>query len=473
MMSETNLVCDQAIFTSIRTPLGEGYRIIAASRHLRPDEKQAITRSSPSHDALCPPTDNTPGTFTNVLGAAFYSLPRGRLCVALSCYAGAEHTGRGGQRVYTHNLVFDKNDFPRCQYNPFAVLRAMVDAGLSSPQLKPPPVLPELELPITKPAGEVSPVALNAALDPAWRSYVLNALLVDRSLIVDVVDGWLEIAEALLMGVPGPMRAEISFGTGMRFSIGRCHRLLLLHDDPNVTRSRIAGRPVEYVDPALGQEPETPMSAWLSFVERHWTSGDVATLSRRTSRAFVNTDGTVRERVGRIYNDTDAIPETDTAKLLEVARDYLNGPKAEWEKDLVDELLNTTQCALLGRLNRMPWMEASRHWHAICALWRQSKECHNFAHPLAEQALTSAKAEHPTVAATAALELVSKVSAVVQEEHNTLVHNVLARLADWADRATDAQIEGLSDLCLRWRAARPQCPFVERIHQRCTAPATR
>ena len=72
--SATELACDQAIFTSIRTPMGEGYRIIAASRGLRPHEKQAITRSSPSHDSLCwTPAEeqNIPGR----LAAAFYKLP--------------------------------------------------------------------------------------------------------------------------------------------------------------------------------------------------------------------------------------------------------------------------------------------------------------------------------------------------------------------------------------------------------------
>ena len=87
-MSTATLTCDQAIFTSIRTPMGEGYRIIAASRGLRPEEKQAITRSSPSHDSLCWPADKGTEETENRYGAAFYPLPTGRFCVALSCYGG-------------------------------------------------------------------------------------------------------------------------------------------------------------------------------------------------------------------------------------------------------------------------------------------------------------------------------------------------------------------------------------------------
>ena len=69
LMSTAALNCDQAIFTSIRTPMGEGYRIIAASRGVRPEEKQLITRRSPSHGALCEVT----GGAEKALAAAGYA----------------------------------------------------------------------------------------------------------------------------------------------------------------------------------------------------------------------------------------------------------------------------------------------------------------------------------------------------------------------------------------------------------------
>jgi len=135
-MSEFKITCEQAIFTSIRTAMGEGYRIIASSKGLRPDEKQTITRNSPSHDALC---SDTPAF-------AFYSLPSGRLCAACSCFAGAEHTGRGGQRVYTHSAVFSAKSFEEFGYNPFHVLRAMQRDRVTEPKLNPQPILEELPL---------------------------------------------------------------------------------------------------------------------------------------------------------------------------------------------------------------------------------------------------------------------------------------------------------------------------------------
>ena len=120
----------------------------------------------------------------------------------------------------------------------------------------------------------------------------------------------------------------------------------------------------------------------------------------------------------------------------------------------------------------MPWDEASRYWNAICELWRQSNDGREFAHPLVEKTLTAAAAQHPTTAADAALELIRNIPAALQEQIDALIQSVLTRLADWAERAVDAQLELLPDLCPRWRAVRPNCPIVERIYQRSSTPAT-
>jgi len=487
-MSETTLACDQAIFTSIRTPTGDGYRIIAASKGLRPEEKQTITRSSPSHDALCRSAVETPDKPANVLGTAFYPLPSGRLCVALSCNAGAEHTGRGGQRVYTHNLVFDKNDFPACSYNPFIVLRAMAEAGMLAPQLKPAPVLPELQLAITESAGKVATMTLKSALGPGWRSYVLHALLDEQTVIVNIDDDWLGIAEALLIGVPGPLRAGVSFSAGLRFSVGRCHRLSLSRDDPNATRSRITGRAMQYVDPTGGNEPKAPTSAWLSFVERHWSSDDIAGLARRTSRPFTDVGPMGRDSLGRLYNEIDTAYQTDTAKLLSVIAAHLNEPEIGVETDIAAELAVKAQYVLVGRFTAMSWQQASQYWQTICTIWQKSEEGRLLAQPIVEHALRAATNEHPIVAAEAALKLATPQAHVGRGSmaasrtttrivHTNVIENVLTRMADWAENATSAELErlpysasSLDDLVSRWLAARPKCPVLERIRKRCGAP---
>lgn len=496
-MSTTTLICDQAIFTSIPTPMGEGYRIVATSRGLRPREKQAITRLSPSHDALCHPA----GEETDNYGIAFYTLPSGKLCVALSCCAGAEHTGRGGDRVYTHNVIFEADQFPRCTYNPFAVLRAMVKAGLNSPQLKPPPVLPELHLPmhdtVPETTGNIAVsqgssrregqcswgwgLELRRTLSAAWRSYVLDALLDGRSLIVNLTDGWLGAAEALFMGIPGPMRADVSFSVGLRFSVSRCHRLFFLRDEQGATKSRTAGRPIEYLEPAAQQEPTPEIGAWLSFVERHWSRGDTSRLSRRTSQPFSDLSATARERVGRVYNELDTIPHTDTAELLAVTVGHLGEPERGVETDIVAELVVTAQSTLLDRLDKMSWEEASRHWDMLCSLPWQSAEARLFVRPLIEQCLRVAARKHAAVAAHTALRIARRSASGEAgsdtmgpgTELSAVVDDVLTRLAEWAEGATDAEFVELSETSLdfeelvsRWQAVRPRCPIVQRLHQR-------
>ena len=112
------ITCDQAVFTSVRTPTGEGYRIIAASRGLTAEEKRAITQNAPSHNGLYDQS-------ASARAVAFYPLPTGRLCAACPCSAGSEHTGRGGTRVYTFSVIFAAEDFPAIRFNPFHIFRAI------------------------------------------------------------------------------------------------------------------------------------------------------------------------------------------------------------------------------------------------------------------------------------------------------------------------------------------------------------
>jgi hypothetical protein len=292
--------------------------------------------------------------------------------------------------------------------------------------------------------------------------------------------------EAMLMGVPGPLRAEISFAAGLRFSVGRPHRLSLLRDDQGVVKSRVAGRQMQYVDPETVGEPPTSISTtgtdgrtagfeWLSFVGRHWNSADTVGLADRTSRDFPDVGEGGRERIGRIYNHIDSIPGTDTASLLSITDRYLSGPENGVETDIAIELIVEAQRAVFERLNSMPWGEAKQHWHALVQLWQQSDEGRVFAEPMIENALRVAGAEHPITAAAAALDLARALpyaaaggKVAVESGHAAILESALTHLAEWADRAPDTELEKLPDLCAQWRLVRPACPILERIRQRCS-----
>jgi len=470
-MFTKTIACDQAIFTSVRTPMGEGYRIIAASRGLRPEEKQAITRFSPSHEALCPlePGATSPN---GVHAVAFYTLPTKRVCVACSCDAGEEQSGRGGLRVYTHNLVFDAADLETCGFNPFAVVRAMAELGLTTPQLKPPAVLDALDLPVPDSATSVPKTMLDNSLNTAWRKHVLESLLSDRSLVLNIGGDWLSIAEALLMGLPGPMREAVAFVAGLRFSVSRCHRLALLTDDPAQTKSRVAGRQVEYAEPASSEAPLANDSAWLLFVERHWSRGDLDGLAHRTSRPFASVSLEARERVGKLYNDIDAVPQTDTSVLLDNVLRHLGREQEGVEAGIVTELVVAAQRSLTDRFDRMPWDDAQQYWLPVVQAWRGSEEGCLFATPLVDRLLAQAERKHPTVAADAAFQLAQQGAATIEGlDTSALIERVLTRLANWAEQAVGRDLEQLPGLCNRWRAVRPTCPILDRVERRCTAVA--
>jgi hypothetical protein len=467
-MAPRTIPCDQAIFTSVRSPTGEGYRIIAVSKGMRPEERQTITRSSPSHDALCWADADSSTVHPDRYAASFYPLPTQRLCVAYSCHAGAEHTGRGGLRVYTHSLVFDETAFGLCAYNPFAVVRAMIEAGVATPQLRPPNILPVLDLAVSDAARTPPPVRLEDAIPSPWRVAVLQLLFEDRNVVVEVADRFAESTEALLLGIPGPLRSQVSFGAGLRFSIGRTHRLSLVSKDRQAANPRTAGHSIENVEPVRPCPHQPPSSAWCSFVERYWRTGDLRGLAARTSREYIDMSPPARERFGHLFNEIDAIPQMPVDKLIDRANSRLQQTIAGYEGEVVSELLGKAREALIAQVPRMPESELRLHWSAILSVWRLPGAGCSFAHPLVEKTLEVVSAKNPLLAAELAWEAAKNVPPQVQGRgFDSIIERLLQRLAEWADRAQRLDGQTVSRLCERWQTLRPQCPTLKRIRDRC------
>jgi hypothetical protein len=524
------VTCDQAIFTSVRGPMGEGYRIIAASRGLKPEEKQTITRFSPSHDALCrpagaadganlgagtrqephvgahrhatlaaavatrpriqrpsdalipraqlsPPADPVPGEENgSICAVSFYALPTGRLCVAYSRNAGAEHTGRGGQRVYTISVVMAANRFADFGFDPFQVVRAMEDAGLTEPQLKPSNALPEVEL-------QSPPHRTTAIHDVTVRhrhTPILAALLGNEGVVVNVGGGWLQSAEALMLSLPAPMRAAVGFSAGLRFSTGRAHRLQLLADENHTAKTRCAGQPMRYVDiesHANGSEDlpaadpaETPCPAWLAFVDRHWRTGNLAGLARRTSRPFTDVTAPAIERIGRMYNHIDAFPQAATPEVLTTAADHLQAATGGVEDEIRSELVACAQDELSKRYQAGPWSEIAPDWPRLVQLWRASAHGASFVEPLIARAVRRGLADAPLDTAEATLLITDNPPATADlTAHEVLLGEVVRRLAEWI--AAKRQAVGLPEqhpgpelhqrarcLSARWQSVGPRSP---------------
>ncbi len=445
--------------------MGEGYRIVAASRGLRSEEKQAITRLSPSHEGLCwkpaGPEDD-PDRYA----VAFYRLPTKRLCVAYSCYAGAEHTARGGHRVYTQNVIFSADDFAAYGFSAFQIVRAMALAGLTTPQLKPAVVLPEVYLPLDANAPG-KPASFPLTFSPPHRCQALQRMLEEHEIIVPVNDGWLASAEALLLGVPGPMRSQVSFAAGLRFSLSRRHRLYLFRDEKEASRSRITGQTVEYLDPEAA--PSDPSSAWVAFVERHWARADGEGLDRRTSRPFSDASETARERIGTLYNMMDAVPKATNPALMSIAADHLRAGPEGVEDEIRKELVAVTQQTLLRRLACVRWREAQPLWPQLLEIWREKDT--DFAQPLIEAALRSVVREDPLDAAEASLDLAANPPRLMDRtRHEQLIDEVLSSAA--SRLPSDANQNRLSRLYGRWKSLRPGHPALGQLAERCSTAQT-
>lgn len=485
-MSDDSLHCEQAIFTSIRTPTGEGYRVVSASGGLRPEDKQLITRMSPSHDALCAEHSETD---TEVAGVSFYAMPREQVCVGISRFAGAEHTGRGGMRVYTYNLIFDARELACVGFNPFVIVRSAVAAGLTDPQLKPAPMLPEVDLPVgtTFENGLPRSDSRNGLflLTGPWRIYALNRLLEGESILLNLPHGWLAAAETLLLGIPGPMRAGLSFSAGLKFSSGRTHRLALTKEDARATRSRLAGRPIEFFDPTTAGDPPPLSGEWLQFVEHHWSEGNFTQLAARTSQPFARCDYSARERLAEAFNAIDHGEALSNEEQLQRIESHLSLTSAEQtpevaEREIATELCDRARQRLMDRFARGTWSEIQSVWPHLCELWRRTDASCAFLQPLVEKGLAVAGAVHAAVAAEAALEITLLSDyAEVRLRQVAFVDRVLACLGDWAQKADDGAVnslpgqnKSLSALVSRWNQFRGRFPAVDQLQSKVSAKAS-
>jgi len=453
--------------------MGEGYRIIAASKGVRPEEKQVITRSSPSHGGLCSisqssqPIDRS-GLAVKPYAVACYPLPSGRVCLAVSSNAGAEHTARGGQRIYTHNLLVTESDFATAGYNPFVILRAMVDSGAADPQLKPPAALPELEIDFDASFSITPRTHAIAFLDGNNACAALEQLFEQRRVIVTIEGGWHEAAEALILALPGPLRTKSSFTVGMTYSINRSHQLAVLFDAGGKTKARIAGQPIAYIDANEAAPASDTHSGWMQFVRRQWRSGRLDHLSERTSRSFRDCDPEGRERLGRLFNVIDNLGEMETGAILGCVSEHLQQPQRNDDGPFVGELLAKSEQIILQRVTSSDWSQVSAHWQPLMLILGTSARGFDFAMPIVDAALQSAGASSPIDAARAALDLPrASVPPTAAGQIDGIIASTLQKLADWALQQSVERLATLPPLCMQWKSLRGQCPHLDRLITHC------
>jgi hypothetical protein len=476
-MSTVTIVCDQAVFTSARGPTGEGYRIVAAGKGLRADEKQKITRCSPSHEslcaagefparphsALCNPAGGPVGVETEgPVAVAFYPLPSGRFCLALSRHAGAEQSGRGGQRVFTHNIIIRPEDFQACGANPFHLVRAMPTTAVEFKSGPAGSVLPTLELSVDLPRRAPIGSGFVQSLPPPARAAALDHVLQHKPVVIDMPAGWLTWAEALFVGLPAPLRAGLSLAAGLKFSATRGHLLNLLRDDKNVAQGKAGAQGLGFISPT--DDHATAPSRWFDFVDRLWSAGNLQELSRRTSRPFEDCSAAARERIGDLFHAIDAVPQTEPMPLLDLVFRSFQATQRGCESDIRTELQTAAQSELIRRYTSATGPALKALWPRLVEFWRNGREAAAFAQPLIHLALQSTARADALAAAEQALAVANLPPGGNPKAHEATMNLIAAHLQDSIQRGLDA--EKAQRLLARWRSVRPGCAITRDLGPR-------
>jgi hypothetical protein len=320
--------CDHVVFTSIRSLTGEGYRVVAASTAVKPEEKTEITQWSPSHGGLGEAGEDA-------VGLLAYPLRSGRYAVALVRPAGEEHTGRGGQRVLTHTVLLDKSSYRRFDHNPVRVHGALRRAAA--------------HWPLEAMTGVLDPLALSAGLcatlppifagaaDASRFANLVTALLTGRRWIFSGIRRQLAALEWALQAVPWPARTGLSATVAVRFAPSRPAKLVLLGPDDTQARRAVQGQDFQWCDgepiAAAGYE------LWLGLVRRWSAEGRFRELSELTGRLADPPQPAILGRLAALCEDFDRRGAADADLRQQIREKYATfAPASDLERELVEQL---------------------------------------------------------------------------------------------------------------------------------------
>lgn len=316
----SGLVVEQAIFTSVPSPMGRGYRLVAASPGLTGDEKREITQRSPSHGNLLDASEN--GT-----GLSSFALRGGRWCILCSWNAETEHSGRGGLRVHTQAVVLERETYERFGCNPLTVAGTVASVVDPSIIPKADSKLAPLELPAELPSGSsallpgtpVTPEAIDSIIS------IVALLVADRKLLIT---GNADDAAALNLIIellPPALRRSVGVTCGLRFAPTR-QAELVFSEARREELDRIS-RDHGYTCFAWGSPPEFELSdeltMWFGYARKIWRIEGFSSLRR--AYASMGPDANVRilRQIGRLMIDIDRVPQTAPERIEALLEPHL------------------------------------------------------------------------------------------------------------------------------------------------------
>lgn len=338
------VLADQAIFTSVPSSTGEGYRIVSATASVSAEERRELTRRSPSHDSLI---DEGEG----VSGLLSLPLESGRFAVGLVRFAGEEHTGRGGQRVHTHFVVLTRAQFERYAGNPVKVAGKLQDSIGTDPWLGETACYNKLQLE-AKPPGCVFPRSeprSEAALrSPDVVLAVADALLGRASVLLRARNHAAEILEWALLLLPLGLRVQAGVSLGLRFAAGRGLACCVVPERDVAAMRATRGHGIVGLDTQAGMPSLTSdFGPWLDLARERWNAGRTTELHRLTGRMTADVGASQFELVVGILEDLERVAVGEVEDLQEMIDRYAAqrfGP--ELERDLADQLIESAKSRL-------------------------------------------------------------------------------------------------------------------------------
>lgn len=219
---------EQAIFTSIRGERMAGYQLTSRSPGIDDEIATQLSNWGPAHDSL---EGRLGRSSVNV-----HPVNEEQVCISFTQLAGAEYSGRGGGRVYTHAFVLGRDALAPFQFNPFLILRAFRSAGRTQPRREPPEFLDTFEL-VGRAMHSMATTrcAVRTLLAEDICEKLTWALAAGQPVFLAGEQALDAAVEAVLQLLDDD-RADVSFTTGLRLSPRRPFQLQAVPNDAVLIR---------------------------------------------------------------------------------------------------------------------------------------------------------------------------------------------------------------------------------------------
>jgi hypothetical protein len=265
---------------------------VAWSAGVRPEERQELTRRAPSHGALAGDGDAPRGLVLLRLQST------GRYVYGFVRVSGAEHTRRGGGRVWTDFLLADAFQASQSGLHPNELRTALAATA--------PPKPPVGSSPLARVDVTAGDAGLPAQKNADAAASLASMLFAAKLAVVAAGPKPLDVFEDALRMLPAVARGGIEAAGGLRFSPARGVKLTVTDKlDQDVDRAT-RGTGIEKVDlvSKTPPAPAGPLAAWLALMARWWKAGRAAEAVALASRIG---DGWTSEEIAGVVSLCEAI----------------------------------------------------------------------------------------------------------------------------------------------------------------------